>query len=114
MAEEAERIGLIYKCVEDDALMDEASALARNFAKGPTKGFGLTKQALHASADNTLDAQMLPIDLLRCKLSFFGATKFDPRSDRWVRITMYQHAPYPEELMTMDPDDCFYPAASVQ
>ena len=59
--------------------------------------------------DNTIDAKMLPIDLLRCKLSFFGATKFDPRSDRWVRITMYQGAPYPEELATLDPDDCFYP-----
>ena len=42
---------------------------------------------------------MLPIDLLRCKLSFFGATKFDPRSDRWVRICMYQDAPYPNEML---------------
>lgn len=59
--------------------------------------------------DNTIDEKMLPIDLLRCKLSFFGATKFDPRSDRWVRITMYQHAPYPDELDTLNPDDCFLP-----
>ncbi len=59
--------------------------------------------------DNTIAADMLPIDLLRCKLSFFGATKFDPRSDRWVRITMYQGAPYPEELSSMDPDDLAYP-----
>ena len=36
---------------------------------------------------------MKPLDMLRCKLSFFGATKFDPRSDRWVRICMYQNAP---------------------
>ncbi len=41
---------------------------------------------------------MLPIDLLRAKLSFFGATKFDPRSDRWLRITMFQGAPYPDEM----------------
>lgn len=59
--------------------------------------------------DNTIDADVLPIDLLRCKLSFFGATRFDPRSDRWVRITMFQDAPYPEELAFMDPDDGFYP-----
>lgn len=59
--------------------------------------------------DNTIDAKMMPIDLLRCKLSFFGATKFDPRSDRWVRITMYQGAPFPDELSHMDPDDCAYP-----
>lgn len=59
--------------------------------------------------DNTIASHMLPIDLLRCKLSFFGATKFDPRSDRWVRITMYQGAPFPEELSSMDPDDLAYP-----
>ena len=61
--------------------------------------------------DNTIAAEMLPIDLLRCKLSFFGATKFDPRSDRWVRITMYQGAPFPDELAAMDPDDLAYPPA---
>jgi len=59
--------------------------------------------------DNTIDAQMMPIDLLRCKLSFFGATKFDPRSDRWVRIVMYQGAPFPHELADCDPDDLAYP-----
>ncbi|MEX0344787.1 MAG: hypothetical protein AB3N20_07695 [Rhizobiaceae bacterium] len=59
--------------------------------------------------DNTISAEMLPIDLLRCKLSFFGATKFDPRSDRWVRINMYQGAPFPHELSETDPDDLFYP-----
>ncbi|KZY35965.1 hypothetical protein A3731_16430, partial [Roseovarius sp. HI0049] len=34
--------------------------------------------------DNTLDAAVMPIDMLRMKLSFFGACHFDPRSDRWV------------------------------
>ena len=59
--------------------------------------------------DNTIAADMMPIDLLRCKLSFFGATKFDPRSDRWLRITMYQGAPFPDELAHLDPDDLVYP-----
>jgi len=59
--------------------------------------------------DNTIASEMLPIDLLRCKLSFFGATKFDPRSDRWVRITMFQGAPFPGELAASDPDDLAYP-----
>ncbi|MEL7465616.1 MAG: hypothetical protein AAFN79_16225 [Pseudomonadota bacterium] len=54
--------------------------------------------------DNTISAEMLPIDLLRCKLSFFGATKFDPRSDRWVRITMFQGAPLPDEMPAADAD----------
>jgi hypothetical protein len=53
--------------------------------------------------DNLIAADMLPIDLLRCKLSFFGAGKFDPRSDRWVRICMYQDAPYPHELLAAAP-----------
>ena len=49
--------------------------------------------------DNLVAADMLPIDILRCKLSFFGATRFDPRSDRWVRICMFQDAPFPQELL---------------
>jgi hypothetical protein len=48
--------------------------------------------------DNLIEARMRPIDLLRCKLAFFGATHFDPRSDRWVRITLFQGAPFPDEL----------------
>ncbi len=59
--------------------------------------------------DNLISSTMMPIDLLRCKLSFFGATKFDPRSDRWVRITMFQNAPYPDELDQEDFDDWVYP-----
>ncbi len=56
--------------------------------------------------DNTVSADMLPIDLLRCKLSLFGATRFDPRSDRWVRIALFANAPYPDELADLDPDLC--------
>ena len=52
---------------------------------------------------------MKPIDMLRCKLSFFGATRFDPRSDRWVRICMYQNAPFPEELAENYDDYWPYP-----
>ena len=46
---------------------------------------------------NLASKSLLPLDMLRCKLSFFGATRFDPRSDRWLRITMYQNAPHPDE-----------------
>lgn len=59
--------------------------------------------------DNTISAALLPIDLLRCKLAFFGATHFDPRSDRWVRINMFQDAPFPHELQDRDPDDWAFP-----
>ena len=48
--------------------------------------------------DNTIGASLVPIDMLRLKLSFFGAVKFDPRSDKWLRINMYQGAPLPHEM----------------
>jgi hypothetical protein len=59
--------------------------------------------------DNTIGAALLPIDMLRAKLSFFGACHFDPRSDRWVRITMFQNAPFPDELAGGPADDWTYP-----
>ncbi|HEV8108338.1 MAG TPA: 2-(1,2-epoxy-1,2-dihydrophenyl)acetyl-CoA isomerase PaaG [Burkholderiales bacterium] len=65
-AEDAERWGLIWKAVDDARLMEEASAIARIFAVGPTKGYGLIKKALHASAGNSLDSQLdLERDLQR-------------------------------------------------
>ena len=48
--------------------------------------------------DNLIAQTCLPIDMLRCKLSFFGASKFDPKSDRWTRITLCQGAPLADEL----------------
>jgi len=48
--------------------------------------------------DNTIGHSLMPIDMLRLKLSFFGVLKFDPRSDKWLRINMFQGAPLPDEL----------------
>ena len=65
-AEDAERWGLVWKCVDDARLMDDARALGRQLAAGPTKGYGDIKRALYASATNTLDAQLdLERDLQR-------------------------------------------------
>ena len=52
--------------------------------------------------DNTISKNLMPIDMLRLKLSFFGALKFDPRSDKWLRICMFQGAPLPNELKNYD------------
>ena len=52
--------------------------------------------------DNTISENLIPIDMLRLKLSFFGAQKFDPRSDKWLRICMYQGAPLVNELKNSD------------
>ncbi len=52
--------------------------------------------------DNTISQKVIPIDMLRLKLSFFGALKFDPRSDKWLRICMFQGAPLPNDLKNFD------------
>jgi uncharacterized protein (UPF0262 family) len=52
--------------------------------------------------DNTISKSIVPIDMLRLKLSFFGALKFDPRSDKWLRICMFQGAPMAHELKNYD------------
>ena len=52
--------------------------------------------------DNIIGSKLVPIDMLRLKLSFFGAVKFDPKSDKWLRICMFQGAPLPNELKNFD------------
>jgi 2-(1,2-epoxy-1,2-dihydrophenyl)acetyl-CoA isomerase len=65
-AEQAQQWGLIWKVVDDERLGEEANALARQLATGPTKGYGLLKKALYASSGNSLDAQLdLERDLQR-------------------------------------------------
>ena len=64
--EDAERWGLIWKCVDDPVFMDEAEKTALMLASGPTKALGLIKKAIYASAGNTLAAQLdLERDLQR-------------------------------------------------
>lgn len=65
-AEEAERLGMIHKAVDDAELMPTATALARRLATQPTKGLALIKKAIYASTTNTLDEQLdLERDLQR-------------------------------------------------
>ena len=48
--------------------------------------------------DNILDKKTMPIDMLRFKLSFFGANRYDPRSDRWLRVSFFSGAPFLSDL----------------
>ena len=57
---------------------------------------------------NVLASHIRPLDLLRCKLSFFGATRFDPKSDRWLQISLFSGAPFPEELKNSYDDFWIY------
>lgn len=58
---------------------------------------------------NLLAQDMLPIDLMRAKLSMFGASKFDPKSNLWVRVTLYQGAPTLDDLSPEMVDDWAFP-----
>ncbi|MEL6235632.1 MAG: 2-(1,2-epoxy-1,2-dihydrophenyl)acetyl-CoA isomerase PaaG [Pseudomonadota bacterium] len=57
-AETAAEWGLIWKCLPDAALMEEARALAAQLASGPTFGLAQIKRALDAAASNDLPAQL--------------------------------------------------------
>lgn len=57
-AETAEAWGLIWKVHDDARLMEEAEKLARHLATQPTVGLALTKRALDASWENSLDQQL--------------------------------------------------------
>jgi 2-(1,2-epoxy-1,2-dihydrophenyl)acetyl-CoA isomerase len=86
-AEKAEAWGLIWKCVDDVALASEAQKLCEHFAAAPTQGLALIKQALNASAGNTLDAQLdLERDLQR-------AASLTPDYAEGVRAFMEKRKP---------------------
>jgi len=63
--------------------------------------------------ENLVHSDVLPIHLLRCKLSFFGVSKFDPRSRLWVRNTMFQGAPLISDFGKPFADDWQFPIKPV-
>ena len=56
-AETAEEWGLIWKCIDDDDLQEEAQKLARHLATQPTRALGRIKKLLNDSSSNTLVEQ---------------------------------------------------------
>jgi len=99
----------------DESTRDESMTVAEFLLKHPQhrhvvrRAQQIVKYPYAEIVDNLIADSMMPIDLLRCKLSFFGAVKFDPRSDRWVRINMFQHAPLPDELKNNYDDTWVFP-----
>ncbi len=57
-AEQAEAWGLIWRVVDDDALMPEIGALAVRLAAAPTLALARIKRALDLAEENTLDEQL--------------------------------------------------------
>lgn len=97
------------------ATWDQVAPVARFLARHPEHRHTLRRAQMSLNApygelqSNTIAADVMPIDMLRAKLSFFGVTRFDPRSDRWVRVNMYSGAPYPQELGNENADLWVYP-----
>lgn len=58
MATEAEQMGMIYKVVEDEKLIEMALATATTLSNMPTKGIALTKKLLNEATTNTLEKQL--------------------------------------------------------
>jgi hypothetical protein len=90
------------------SLKNDATTIAQFLSLNPDlrhvvrRAFIIEKFPYSEIQDNTIGKSIVPIDMLRLKLSFFGALKFDPRSDKWLRICMFQGAPLPNELKNYD------------
>ena len=54
--------------------------------------------------DNILSKETMPINMLRFKLSFFGANRYDPKSDRWLRVSFFSGAPFLSNLNEQNVD----------
>jgi hypothetical protein len=87
---------------EDDLTMDQFLIDNSDLRHVVRRAFIIEKFPYSEIQDNTIGENLMPIDMLRLKLSFFGALKFDPRSDKWLRICMFQGAPLPNELKDFD------------
>lgn len=108
----ARDIAALYEVIKQSEATDSIAQLliSKPEHRHAVRRVQLTIQAPYAEIrDNTIGAALLPFDMLRCKLAFFGATHFDPRSDRWLRICLYANAPYPEELLEGNADSWIYP-----
>lgn len=66
-AGEAEKMGMLYKCLEDADFEKESFSIARTLAAMPTQGLALTKKALNVSMQNNLMDQLHEEDRLQRK-----------------------------------------------
>ncbi len=101
----------VCECLAVNERMSIADFLLRhsNFRSIVRRIQTLAKDAYGDIQANLLDRDVLPIHLLRCKLSFFGVSKFDPKSRMWVRNTMFQGAPLVSDIGTEYEDDWYFP-----
>ncbi len=101
----ARDINKLYKVLlssKNSLSMDKFLIKNNEYRHVVRRAFIIEKFPYSEIQDNTISKLTIPIDMLRLKLSFFGAIKFDPKSDKWLRICMFQGAPLPEKLKNYD------------
>ena len=108
------RLGIAHQAAElHRALegMDPALSVGRFLLANPEQRRMVRRiQSLENSPyaeirDNLLDRDCEPVDMLRGKLAMLGASRFDPKSLLWTRVTFFQGAPLADELARPDADD---------
>lgn len=113
------RVQRFYQAITD-FLADYPDAYLADFLLSHPKKRGIARriqsmsQYIYPEIHGNLFAKDLrPLDLLRAKLAFFGVSKFDPKSDKWVRVTIFQGAPTLAELSQHHDfsDDWYFPLA---
>lgn len=108
----------IQSAMADLAQSDKDMSLPRFMMAYPQHRFILNRVLVTINApygeirDNLVADTTRPIDMLRCKLSFFGAAKFDPKSDLWTRICLFQGAPLIDEITDDIADNWLFSALS--
>ena len=113
-ARDAQALARALEAVDDATTVAEF-VLRRPEQRGTVRRVQVAgRHAFAEIRDNTLDADLVPLDLLRAKLAFIGATRFDPTSDRRLRVTLFQGAPLADELGSADGDGWIFatPTAS--
>ena len=98
IARDIKRLNDQLNSCNDDLTIDKFLINNSDLRHVVRRAFIIEKFPYAEIQDNTISENVVPIDMLRLKLSFFGALKFDPRSDKWLRICMFQGAPLPNEL----------------
>ena len=64
-AEEAEKMGMLYKCVEDEQFQETIDSISKKLAALPTMGLAYTKKGLQWSSTHTIYEQLQNEDKLQ-------------------------------------------------
>ena len=102
IARDIKKLYEVISLVKNSSTIDKFLLSNNDLRHVVRRAFIVEKFPYSEIQDNTIGQSIIPIDMLRLKLSFFGALKFDPRSDKWLRICMFQGAPLPNQLKNFD------------